>query len=322
MSLKRNTQWIVFCALAVVAAGGCGETEAEAVLHRVVADARSYDANAYWIESEQGVVLIDALFLRPDAERLAAEIKASARPLAGIIITHPHVDHFGGARWLLDTFGDVPVFATHATAEGIQRTHDDAYKNGWIKAYGDDYASQVVVPDRVVESGAEVEIAGLHFTLQDFGPMEAENNTVVYSRELRSVFVGDALLSGYIYYVGEGHSRQVLEQLPAIGAAFPEAQVVHSGHGEEAGLAPLIEENLAQVRFMRETLAGLAADEANLNAQGNLTAAAREVALQALIERFGDHKSYGIPLPDFFKAYILPGLEAELKAERASRSCC
>lgn len=321
---KRSVALMVLLAAASSGTACQGKGGSSALVHRHEAGPRSYEANAYWIESEEGIVLIDALFLRPDAEALVERIQATEKPLAGIIITHPHLDHFGGARWIIDALGEVPVVATRATAEGIERAHHDALTAGWVKAYGDDYATDVVVPDLVVDSGAEVELAGLHFTLRDFGAMEAENNTIVYSSELDSVFVGDALLADHIYYLGEGHSRQVLEQLPAIAAAFPEVQWAYSGHGAESTLESLIAENGDQVRFMRETLVMLAAEEGNLNGSGDLTPAAREVALTLMLDHFKALESYGFSLRDFLEMYILPGLEAELKVERSidPRACC
>jgi hypothetical protein len=52
-------------------------------------DARSYFSNAWWIESAQGLVLIDALCLRSDVDRLIAALRATDKPLVAVVIlTH------------------------------------------------------------------------------------------------------------------------------------------------------------------------------------------------------------------------------------------
>jgi len=50
----------------------------------------SFFVNSFWIESEKGLILIDAQALTSNAKKLAALMKTSGKPLKGVIITHPH----------------------------------------------------------------------------------------------------------------------------------------------------------------------------------------------------------------------------------------
>jgi alkyl sulfatase BDS1-like metallo-beta-lactamase superfamily hydrolase len=87
-------------------------------------------SNMTIVEGERGVIVIDPLI---SAETAAAALALyrehrGDRPVTGLIYTHPHVDHFGGARGVVDVAdveaGRVPVlapagFTEHAVSENL-----------------------------------------------------------------------------------------------------------------------------------------------------------------------------------------------------------
>lgn len=296
---------------------GIAQAPAPARLHTHAADARSYDANAFWLESTSGLVLIDALMLKSDARLLAAAMKATGKPLAGILITHPHLDHFGGVRTVIETLGPAPVYATRATAAAIRPTHDKAMAEGWPKAHGADYDAEPYAPDHVVESGARLELAGLRFELHDLGPMEAANNTVIHNLDLNVLFTGDATVAHAPVYVGEGRSRRSIEALERLARDFPGVRRVYSGHYGPLPLRPLVAQNLEGVRSARAIVAARLADPTELGPDGTLKPAAREATVRALAARMRNQATYGMSARTL-AALNLAGLETELKAERSA----
>jgi metallo-beta-lactamase class B len=64
---------------------------------------------AYVLKTSQGLILIDALNTAEDAEKvIVAGMKTlglEPRDLKYILISHGHGDHYGGAKWLADTYG-------------------------------------------------------------------------------------------------------------------------------------------------------------------------------------------------------------------------
>src|ERR1700749_1278095 len=82
------------------------------------------------IEGERGIVVIDPLV---SAETAAAALALyrkhrGDRPVTGLLYTHSHVDHFGGARGVVSPeqveSGEVPVLAPagflhHAVSENV-----------------------------------------------------------------------------------------------------------------------------------------------------------------------------------------------------------
>lgn len=283
----------------------------KARVHTYTAASRSYDANAFWLESESGLVLIDALLLRSDARLLAAAMKATGKPLAGILLTHPHLDHFGGVRTIVDAFGGAPVYATRATAEGIKPAHDKAMSEGWPQTYGADYDPVPYVPDRIVASGATLELAGMRFEVRDYGPMEASNNSVIHNLDLNILFTGDATVSHAGVYVGEGRSRQVLVALNRLGRDFAAVRRVYSGHYAPAAIAPLVAQNIEDVRYYRSVVESQAIDPGSVTEKGELTETARTRAARAIAMRLREGATYGMDALSLARMN-LGGIEPEL----------
>jgi alkyl sulfatase BDS1-like metallo-beta-lactamase superfamily hydrolase len=92
---------------------------------------RGFDlSNMHVIEGEKGIVVIDPLI---SAETAAAALALyrehrGERPVAGLIYTHSHVDHFGGARGVVSSdeieAREIPVLAPagflhHAVSENV-----------------------------------------------------------------------------------------------------------------------------------------------------------------------------------------------------------
>lgn len=305
--------------LALTALPATGAEPSSVTLNRYTSTDRSYGANAYWLESQEGIVLIDALFLKPDAELLATIIASRHKPLAGVILTHPHVDHFGGLGVLRSRFPDVPIYATRATAAAVKPTHDAAYTAGWIQAFGADYDPNVVVPDRVVESGTEITLAGMRFTVTSFGAMESADNAVVYSADLGVLFAGDALVNGAVYYLGEGHSAGAIDGLQRLAGAYPKATVAIPGHGDPGDLQQIVEENLAQVRGLRREFEAAVARPNAIDEKGALRDVVRARLVGTFVERLRGKLAYGLTV-DMIARMNLGGLESELLADSKKNS--
>ncbi|MCB1049686.1 MAG: MBL fold metallo-hydrolase [Acidobacteria bacterium] len=232
-----------FCLLMITSLAYSQET---IKVHRFVGGLESYESNAFWLEGPQHLVLIDSLMLKADAEQLVAAMKTAKKPLAGIIITHPHLDHFGGIRTVLAGFGSVPVIATQATASAMPIIHEQALSS-WAKALGDRYETNLFVPNQLTKSGETLEIGGLKFRIHDYGPMESENNSVVENLDLKVLFTGDATVAHAPYYVGEGHIDGAQAGLERLTRDFPPEMLCFSGHYAPLPLGQLVKMNLAEI---------------------------------------------------------------------------
>ncbi|MFA1548535.1 MBL fold metallo-hydrolase [Actinomadura chokoriensis] len=185
--------------------------------------------NSYLLETADGVVLVDAGLLVSDARALAARLGALRKPLLAAFVTHPHPDHYNGLPHLAGD--DVPVYATAAVAETIERTAV-AKREQWRPTYGAEWPDRFRVPDRPLQGGGAVEVAGLRIHVHDLGGAEshADSYLLVEAGEKRHAFIGDLAFDGVHSYTADGLSGawlDVLDRLVDELAGVP----LFPGHG-------------------------------------------------------------------------------------------
>lgn len=297
------------------AAPGARPARPPAQIHVATGDARSYFTNAWWIESAEGLVLIDAMCLRSDVARLIAAMRTTGKPLVAVILTHPHADHFGGIAQLKAAYPSASIIATAATADAMQKVHDEALQpGGWLHALGDEYERTLHRPDHIVPSGTTLPLAGLTYTVRDYGRAEAENNTVIHLQEMNALFTGDLTVAGAAYYVGEQHSRQAMIALQQLTVDFPTVQLAYSGHLAPHPLRAVVNENLEELRFYRLAAAAEFADSASLTPAGTLN----DVAMRRLVRTYAGYlrnrHTYGLG-PVTVAQMNATGIVAEMVAD-------
>src|SRR4029450_12281532 len=83
-------------------------------------EASLFPVNAYVVETSTSVVVVDATLGVSDGKTLRSRVEALRKPLAAVIITHAHPDHYGGVAALLGD-ADVPVYAVAGVNDVIRR---------------------------------------------------------------------------------------------------------------------------------------------------------------------------------------------------------
>ena len=194
-----------------------------------------WNANAYWLESEEGIVLIDGLLLIEDAKLWAAMLKSLNKPVKGLIVTHYHHDHTGGINTLLQELGPFPIYSSKGTAD----THEQSNKYSYdftVSKYGERFDTTLVKPDHQIIDKQEIEIAGIKLIIEDIGPGESMNATVIYQPDMKILFSGDATVHHTITYTTESRSTEMLHQLNHLKDTYKEVELIYSGHGDPAPL--------------------------------------------------------------------------------------
>lgn len=206
------------------------------VVHRHVGGENDVLANAYLVETEKGVVAVDATMTVAESALLRAELLAIHKPLLAVLITHGHPDHYGGVTGLLAN-DKAPVIATQAVDKIIRR--DDQAKGEALKRAGILWAEQRTFPNQTIESGQSVTFDGVRFTAYDAGPGESHADSFwIMESSTRAAFVGDIAVNHVHGFLSDGHSGVWLKKLDPLKSKLQGLGVttVYPGHGEPGGL--------------------------------------------------------------------------------------
>src|SRR5262245_7695331 len=192
-------------------------------------------ANAYLVETEHGVVAIDAQLTESESRALRAKFDALGKPLLAVLITHGHPDHYNGVTRLV---GDarVPIIATQGVAEVIRK--DDAAKEAqWRPVFKDEWPVKRTFPNRLLGDGQSTELDGLRFTVYDLGPGESHRDSIWIAQagERRLAFIGDVVMQGVHAYMSDGHTGRWLRNIERVKGLTHGAERVYPGHGETGG---------------------------------------------------------------------------------------
>src|SRR5262245_51540181 len=226
--------------------------EREVTVHRF--EASLFPVNAYLIETRKSVIVVDATLGVSDGKSLRSRVEALGKPLAAVIITHSHPDHYGGLTSLLDG-ADVPVYAVAGVNEVIRR--DDAAKEQILRPmFGDEWPAVRTFPNRIVHGGEQVAIADAVFTVTDLGPGESPHDSLWRLEDGSSpqVFVGDLVYSHMHAYLGDGFFDRWLANLERQTRELPADAKLFMGHGEPVTGHAILQWQAAYIRRFLDAL--------------------------------------------------------------------
>lgn len=214
-----------------------------------------YNANAGFVVTDEGVVVIDALGTPALGNALLEAIRTvTAKPVRRVILTHYHADHYYG----LDPFrrAGAEIWA-HAAARGFLGTDEPKRRLEqrsrdlfpWV-----DEETPLVPAGRWLERDEAFTLGGVRFEVRHFGPAHSPEDLVVSLPQQGIVFSGDILFAGRIPFVGEADGRQWLERMERLLALGP--RIVVTGHGP-VSREPRKDLTLTReyLRYLREAMA-------------------------------------------------------------------
>ncbi|AXS41424.1 MBL fold metallo-hydrolase [Breoghania sp. L-A4] len=212
-------------------------TQLKAMIIPVTAFAQN--CTMLWNPETNAGVIIDP---GGDVEQIRAAIEAEGVTIERILLTHGHLDHVGGAADLAQALG-VPVEGPHeADRPLIAQVAEQGLKYGIP-------GLKPVTPDRWLEEGDTVEIAGKTFEVLHC-PGHAPGHVVFVDREGRFAIVGDVLFKGSVGRTdlpGGDHPtlmRSIHEKLLPLGddVTFLCGHGPHSTIGEERRSNPFLQD--------------------------------------------------------------------------------
>jgi glyoxylase-like metal-dependent hydrolase (beta-lactamase superfamily II) len=208
---------------------------------------RVMPVNSFLVHGPDGLVVVDGMLTVSDATLVRQAVDDADRPLAGVVITHPHPDHYAGL-WHLVGDADVPIVATRAVDEVIRR--DDALKNDVVgPMIGTEWPTIRRFPNQTVDSGDEVRLGGLTLDVEELGPGESQIDSL-WRLDPGTLFVGDVVYNGMHAYLADGHWEQWLATLSRLERELPVDVTLYVGHGPPAGMEQLAAQRHYIERFV------------------------------------------------------------------------
>ncbi len=279
--MKRTTMLIHLLWPCLVAGGAWAEQNLPSpTVHRVAGGATEVHANAYVIEGENGLVLVDALLTRQGGEIVGATIRDLEKPLRAVVLTHGHPDHYGGLTTALAGM-DVPIYAVRGVDDVIRR--DDALKGEALATLGIPWPEKRTFPTEIVENGETLTFGAISLTVREIGPAESDFDSVwtMESAGETTVFLGDLLTVNEHVYTADGHTRNWIEAIARLQQKIVTDAVLYVGHGE-----PITPDEFAWVAEYLERYRA----EADQLAQGGvrLTRTEKEVLRDAMVDFAGN----------------------------------
>jgi glyoxylase-like metal-dependent hydrolase (beta-lactamase superfamily II) len=185
--------------------------------------------NSYLVEGAEGVVAVDAPLLLSDGRAFRARLEALNKPLLGVLVTHPHPDHYNTITEVL-AGEEVPVIA-HRDVDREIRAKDDAKRAQWRPMFGDEWPASATFPNGTVSDEESVALGDLRFTAWDFGACESDSETVWLLDGGDIAFVGDLAFNGTHAYLADGHTDAWLAALDRAEEALARVRTLYVGHG-------------------------------------------------------------------------------------------
>lgn len=208
---------------------------------------RGFNANAGFVVTSTGVVVIDTLGTPRLGRRMIATIRLlTDRPIRYLIITHNHPDHAYGAV----AFRALPGVQIVAHAGSLDYLHSAvlersvAYRRELLGTDMDGFAP--VEPDIRISgerfASTRLSLGGVHFDIYNAGRHHSYGDLVVHQIDPRLdtgdksasggvVWVADLAFNQRTTFMGDGDSAQAVAAQDWLLKRFAQARLMIPGHG-------------------------------------------------------------------------------------------
>lgn len=210
-------------------AASAAEAAGKATVHRFE-QTEPFPVNAYIIEGRDRTVVVDATLTNAASQALRERVDSLGKPLAAVLLTHPHPDHYAGIGNLVAGL-DVPVLAVAGVNDVVRR--DDAAKNEVISAmFGDAWPTNRVFPSDIVADGEIVSFGEIELEVRDIGPAESFHDSLfILKGGAPEAFVGDLAYGLMHAYMADNRNPEWKRVLARLRSELSEDTLLHVGHG-------------------------------------------------------------------------------------------
>jgi glyoxylase-like metal-dependent hydrolase (beta-lactamase superfamily II) len=112
------------------------------------------------VEGPTRLIIFDGQYFLSHGTEAAAYAKALRKPVERIILSHIHLDHWGGLSAIIEQFPAAPVYAVAGIADYL-RHNGQRILDRRKPALGDNIPDRPAIPTRVLPQGRETSMASL-----------------------------------------------------------------------------------------------------------------------------------------------------------------
>jgi glyoxylase-like metal-dependent hydrolase (beta-lactamase superfamily II) len=187
--------------------------------------------NAFIIEADQALVIVDTTLTMSDSKALRQVADELGKPLAGVLLTHGHPDHVAGTANVAPG-GNVPIYALRSVND-LMKASEPAKHRQWSAMFKDEWIPRWIYPNRLVADGERVTLAGLSFRVLDLGAGgDCDANSIwLLEDDHLAAFVGDFLFNRYHTYMADGSVLRWMANLERFSALLSTYATLYVGHG-------------------------------------------------------------------------------------------
>lgn len=197
---------------------------------------RGFNANAGFIVTAQGVIVIDTLGTPKLGQRLISTIRCvTDQPIRYLVVTHNHPDHAYGASAFSDIKG-ITVIAHSGTVDYNHSTTLESsveYRremlpddmNGFKPLQADIYIEDKAFTRKRIELGDAI------VDIYNTGKHHSYGDLVVHQVNEGVVWISDLAFNQRTTYMGDGHSDQILAAQDWLLHNFTDVRLMAPGHG-------------------------------------------------------------------------------------------
>lgn len=219
--------------------------------------------NAYLVETAASVVAVDATLTMSTSRALRQRLDSLGKPLAAVLVTHPHPHHVAGLANLVRDDA-TPIYAT-AGALALMKRLERPKREQWTPVFGAEWVPQWRYPNRSVADGERLHIDGIDYTAHDLGKGgDSDANAIWIARPrqapaLGAAFMSDLLFNGVHSYLADGGVLAWLANLERCRELCADLALALPGHGPAGQPGSLIDLQRDYLLRYCGTLLGLAA---------------------------------------------------------------
>ncbi len=182
------------------------------------------------VEGPTRLVIFDGQFFVPHAREAAAYAERLGKPVDRIVLSHVHLDHWGGLSAITNRFPTAPVYAPRGVAEYLVANGQKIIEKR-KPVFGDKIQDAPTIPNAVLPEGTEM-IDGVRYEFMRFIDAESAVQLVTLMPDQKTMLGFDLLFAPdqHVFTVAP-HFDNWIGILDGLNA-LPGYDCVLSGHGE------------------------------------------------------------------------------------------